>query len=329
MTYPQSLNPHVSVLMPSYNHAPFIEEALESVFAQTYRDYEIVIVDDGSTDATPELIKKYESRIRLFLCPHRGVSATYTFALNQARGPWIAFLETDDMWEPTYLEKALHFLQAQPSVAWVSTSRQLIDTSGNMLDRIQRRTPPHSLYSLGEMLAYPDAFALYCPTPVVKRDALMKIGELSPHTLSCDIDMGLRFALHFPMGYLDEPLYIYRIHSANLSSTKQFKTGEEHLRVFQRFSDSYSNHLMVREKKLLERTLSLLSNRVQLNRFLYRENGTAWPRRRDLLKSLLVMMRFEPLSLEHYRRFLLLLVLGVRGSYYLRKLERKTRSLRK
>jgi len=102
--------PSVSVLIPTYNRSGLIVNALESVLAQTYNDYEIIVVDDGSTDATMQKLQPYRERIRYVYQENRGVSAALNKGIDIARGEWISVLASDDIWHATKLERQLHAL---------------------------------------------------------------------------------------------------------------------------------------------------------------------------------------------------------------------------
>ena len=107
------MSPRVSVLIPSWNREEYLGEAIESVLAQTYRDFEIVVVDDGSTDGTAELVGRYGG-VRYIWQPHSGISAARNRALEEARSELIAWLDSDDLYAPTKLEKQVAYLDAHP-----------------------------------------------------------------------------------------------------------------------------------------------------------------------------------------------------------------------
>lgn len=110
----------VSVLIPTYNCARFLPEALDSVFAQTYGDYEVIVVDDGSEDHTPDIVARYP-QVRYIPIPHKGVSAARNAAISAAQGEWIAFLDADDLWAADKLEKQLRYLSDHPDCRLVFT----------------------------------------------------------------------------------------------------------------------------------------------------------------------------------------------------------------
>ena len=112
-------NPKVSVVIPTYNSARFIVETLESVFAQTYRDYEVIVVDDGSTDNTKEVLKPYMSRIRYIYKENGGPASARNVGIKNARGEYIAFLDSDDLWLPEKLEKQIRYFEEHPEIGMV------------------------------------------------------------------------------------------------------------------------------------------------------------------------------------------------------------------
>ena len=112
----------VSVIIPTYNRAALVKEAVASVLAQTWREFELIVVDDGSTDDTPEALAPYASRIRLLRRENRGgVSAARNAGMAAARGEWLAFLDSDDLWLPEKLARQMAYLAAHPDAAWCQT----------------------------------------------------------------------------------------------------------------------------------------------------------------------------------------------------------------
>ncbi len=125
--------PLVSVVIPTYNLAAYTAEALESVRAQTLGDYEVVIVDDGSTDNTVEVIQPFlkDSRFKLIEQPNQGTAAARNTAISNARGQWIAFLDCDDLWLPAKLEKQAEVIEANPRAALIFGNGIEFDETGD------------------------------------------------------------------------------------------------------------------------------------------------------------------------------------------------------
>ena len=126
------MNDLVSIIMPSYNTAPYIAESIQSVIDQTYKDWELIIVDDCSTDNTDEVLEYIkDSRIRYFKNDKNlGAAVSRNKALREARGQWIAYLDSDDLWMPEKLEKQIRFMEAN-GYAFSYTNYEEIDVDGN------------------------------------------------------------------------------------------------------------------------------------------------------------------------------------------------------
>ncbi len=148
-TTTSSVNPNhepaVSVIVPAYNVAPFIGEALASIFAQTFKDYEVIVINDGSPD-TPELeraIEPFRSRITYIRQANRGVSAARNAGIRVARAAFVAHLDPDDAWEPDYLSEQLAVLANDPSIdvlypdAWIfgTVRKSDVDICSGVLQR--------------------------------------------------------------------------------------------------------------------------------------------------------------------------------------------------
>lgn len=117
------MQPRVSVLITCYNAGRFLKETLDSVLAQTYADYEIIVADDGSDDNTGEIVAGYP-QVRYFYKSHSGISATRNFALSKAKGELITFLDADDLWKPEKLEKQVSYLDSHPDCQLIFTLAQ-------------------------------------------------------------------------------------------------------------------------------------------------------------------------------------------------------------
>lgn len=120
----------VSVIIPTYNYARFVHRAIDSVLAQTYGDVECVVVDDGSTDETPQVLARYGSRIRVIRKEKQGPGIARNRGIGAARGEYIAFLDSDDHWRPDKLAKQVEVLDADPSLGAVGCANEIVDGAG-------------------------------------------------------------------------------------------------------------------------------------------------------------------------------------------------------
>jgi len=201
----------VSVVIPAYNSADYISEALDSVLAQTFRDYEVIVVNDGSPD-TPRLeqaLAPYQDRIRYIKQQNRGPSAARNAAILESCGKYIAFLDSDDRWLPFHLESQLRLLEKDPSVSLVYADG--IVTVGGAPARtcfqINRQNRPITF----EMLIQEDCTVTTSST-VASREALLKAGLFDERFRHCeDFDLWARVLLYgFRIDYAHQIQIVHR-----------------------------------------------------------------------------------------------------------------------
>lgn len=141
--------PEISVILSVYNAEPYLAECIESVLAQSYGNFEFLIVDDGSTDASWEVINRYtDERIQAFRIENSGVARAKNFLLEKARGNWIAVIDADDVWHPLKLEIQLRFLEKHPDYILVGSFAQIIDKEGNHLHTEPKVTDWPTIFKL-------------------------------------------------------------------------------------------------------------------------------------------------------------------------------------
>ena len=196
----------VSVIIPTYNRAYCIVNAVDSVLAQTYPALEIIVVDDGSTDNTAEVLHSYRERetVRYIYQTHQGVSAARNRGILASRGDWLAFLDSDDMWLPTKLEKQVEYLSRNPGI-------KICQTGEIWIHRGRKRNPkkyhskPHG-FCFGKLLHR----CLISPSAVMlHRRILEKVGLFDTSFPVCeDYELWLRIGCRYPIGLVDEPLVI-------------------------------------------------------------------------------------------------------------------------
>ena len=207
--------PKISVIIPTYNRAHYINEAIDSALAQTYQNVEIVVVDDGSTDETRAVLKGYEDKIRYFYQDHQGISAARNFGIEKSSGQYLAFLDDDDIWFPEMLEVQVAYLEAHPEVGMVHADMLVMDeTSDNPRPRKRMLPGPiPSGFILSELII---RNVIMIQTAVVRRSCLDEVGFFDPdNRVSQDYHLWLRIAGKFPITYINRALAIYRIHTTN------------------------------------------------------------------------------------------------------------------
>jgi glycosyltransferase involved in cell wall biosynthesis len=246
----------VAVVIPSFQHARWVGEAVESALSQTRPPDDVVVVDDGSTDGSLEILAGFGSRIRVLRAARKGVGAVYNMGFEATSSDLVAFLESDDVLESRYLEETGDFLEGYREIHWVSTARLLIDASGAPTGEISRRRLPGAEFTFEGFLSSELGAS---STPVVRRGALADVGLWSEESYAADTDMALRFSLVHRMGYLDRPLYRYRRHGQN-ASTSLLENVRLNVPILERLLDPPHPALAGREaavKKALAKMLGM------------------------------------------------------------------------
>jgi glycosyltransferase involved in cell wall biosynthesis len=200
--------PRVSVLMGVHNGAPWVREAVQSVLAQTLADLELVVVDDGSTDATPALLDTLaDSRLRVTRQPRAGLTRALNRALGLARAGLVARLDADDLALPERLARQVSFLDAHPEVGLLGTGAREVDVGGR---EIARRAPPTDDAAIRRALIRRNPFI---HSSIVMRRALAeRLGGYDPTLpVAQDYDLWMRLAAITRMANLAEPLVIRRL----------------------------------------------------------------------------------------------------------------------
>jgi len=212
-------SPAVSVIMNCFNGAKYLREAIDSVYAQTYREWEIIFWDNASTDNSAEIAKSYDGKLRYF----RGEKTVplyeaRNYAVRQARGKYIAFLDCDDMWLPQKLERQIPLFDNDSEVGMVYSNAEIIE--GTTLIR-ERRALQHAAFQpsgkiFRQMLRH---YNINIQTVVISRTALYSLGEWFDGSLNHtgDTDLFLRIAHDWRIKYLPFVTARYREHGENLS----------------------------------------------------------------------------------------------------------------
>ena len=213
-------SPVVSVIIPIYNCARYLPEAIDSVLAQTYRAFEIIVVDDGSTDNTQEVLAPYGDQIRVIRQANAGRGAARNAGILAARGDYIAFLDADDLWLPQKLEKQMALFGSRPEADWVYSDYrpfgQVSARVGSRLQMLESQPPPEGAI-LRRVLA--DWSITWTGTVLVRAECFGEIGLFDTSLpVAQDGDMWLRIASRFQAACANEVLALYRRHDSQAMS---------------------------------------------------------------------------------------------------------------
>lgn len=215
----KSKPPKVSVIIPSYNHAHFVQEAIQSVLNQNYMDYEIIVIDDGSKDNTRDVVARYGDQVRYIWQENKGLPGARNTGIKAAKGAFIALLDSDDTWLPEFLATTVARLEAEPQLGAVHTGFYFIDEQGQRLPQISTETVPDA--QMYDRLLDGEFFV---PAAVVtRRECFDRIGLFDEAFRgSEDWDIWLRVARQYPFGGISTPLLNYRMHGNNMSKDPKY-----------------------------------------------------------------------------------------------------------
>lgn len=197
----------MSVIVPTYNRWPRLRDAVDSVLAQRFRDFEFVVVDDGSEDGTAEkLAERYGSAVRVVSQPRRGVAAARNLGAERSCGMYLAFLDSDDTWRPGKLEAQVAFMQHDPRAEICQTEEIWIRNGRRVNPKTRHRKPSGDLFraSLELCLVSPSAV-------LMTRELFDRVGGFDESFQVCeDYDLWLRISRDTPIHLIPEPLVIKR-----------------------------------------------------------------------------------------------------------------------
>jgi glycosyltransferase involved in cell wall biosynthesis len=242
--------PRVSVVMPVHNGARYLAEALESVFAQTFRDFEVIVVDDGSTDETPAILRGYGDRLAVISREQGGACAARNLGVERTAAPYVAFLDHDDRWYPRKLEQQTAVLDARPEVVLVLSESDRMDEQGRLIQtRATAAERPRLKDSpLGRLM---ETDQLLSSAIMVRREAFVRAGMFDPdlHGFE-DFDLCARLRRLGEFAFVEEPGMCYRVHRGSFSRSggERLQRSRERflLRMRALFADDGDKQALIR-----------------------------------------------------------------------------------
>jgi glycosyltransferase involved in cell wall biosynthesis len=224
------MEPIVSILVPVYNVEPYLRQAIDSILAQTFTDFELILINDGSTDRSGEIIDSYRARDSRIVAVHKeneGVARTLNRGLAMARGKYIRRFDSDDTCLPTALEHQIEFLEQHPDVALVGTQIAFQSASGKIAWNFRN---PHNKYFQNRDYRIVDASEFFDGCPIIHATVLIRTeiikhlgGYRTEFLTSEDIDLWLRIIEVYPAAALNECSYFVRLHQT--SATRRHKSS--------------------------------------------------------------------------------------------------------
>ena len=276
-----SLMPLVSVVMPTYNRADVVGRAIDSILNQTYNDFEFIIVDDGSTDSTSEILQKYaaiDKRIILLRQNNQGAAATRNAGVNKAKGKYIAFMDDDDISLPNRLEKQVAFLEKYLDYSACICNMKSVDLNRKPIDSGPNPFKEWNYFSL-EGTPYknkqPLEYILGPMTCLTKESFIASNGyRLAEHIVTVNLDFTLRFLQKYKGAFIGgEYLYLYTEASKNLITKNYVEVLKKHIACY--ISAWFCNADMldpVKENLKLDEIISLITELPESDRYVIYES---------------------------------------------------------
>ena len=225
--------PKVSVIIPTYNCAKYITQALGSVLNQTYKDFEVIVVDDGSMDNTKEIVHKYIQGVaprvsgagkekRPTICyiyqENKGPAAARNKGIKESTGKYIAILDADDVWLPNRLEEQVSMIESDSEIGLVHANTIRIDEDNNVMGQVKRRTK----FLTGRIFKYLllREEHVSCPTVLFRKECIDKVGLFDENPICVgveDRELWLRIARGYKIVHINKVLAYYRIRKSSVS----------------------------------------------------------------------------------------------------------------
>jgi len=212
----------ISVIIPTYNNEKYISKAIDSVLSQTYQNFSIIVIDDGSTDNTKQILTRYQEKITYIYQENQGVSVARNTGIHNSNSDYIAFLDSDDEWLPRKLEMQVGILDKKKNIGLVHSNDIRISEDGKIL-YIDK---PKAKYLNGKISKYLllRKASIKTSTVLLRSTCLKKVGLFDTNLSKIgveDRDLWIRFTKHFNAYYVDEPLVKFRICSNSMSHNRE------------------------------------------------------------------------------------------------------------
>jgi glycosyltransferase involved in cell wall biosynthesis len=215
-----NINPLVSIMMPAYNAELFVAQAIESAISQTYNHWEIIVVDDGSTDSTAQILARYtDPRVKVFHQPNGGEACARNTALDQLQGEFLAFLDADDIFLPHHLQETITYLKDHPEYDGVYSDGEYIDSQCRCLKLLSaRRRGPFEGDLFEQVIRSSDVFGAPVCIVVRSQPVFERKLRFDPEiVIGPDWDFLASYAETAKFGYLNQVTCQYRVHQSNIS----------------------------------------------------------------------------------------------------------------
>jgi len=218
----------VSVVIATYNRANFLPATIDSVLSQKFQNFELIVVDDGSTDNTRQVLEPYSSRIRYFYQENMGPSAARNMGARQANAPWVAIQDSDDLCASNHLEALYGYVKNHPQIGMVFANGKYLGGPEHNRETIIPAKKSRRLARMGVQLA--DLFEnsiVRLQAALISKEAYDSLGGHDESLWICmDLDLAFRLFMNFPVTYLEDAVFYYRKHDGNIGRNDDLRLTE-------------------------------------------------------------------------------------------------------
>lgn len=246
------MKPLISVIIPAYNCARYLDGAIQSVINQSFKDIEIIVIDDGSTDNTADIIKPFTGHIKYYRQENKGAASARNHGIKLSSGKYIAFLDSDDLWEPHKLAAQLNILENQPDFPVVHTNASTIDQDGNMILKSANEKRQSHNGMIFEEFFLKNISVILTSSAIIDRKCLETTGLFDDaFPVLQDYDFFLRLSWSHPVFFIKEPLVKYRVRPYSLTRTNAMRNIHDSEKILEKTISEHPDFFK-QHRKLLE-----------------------------------------------------------------------------
>jgi glycosyltransferase involved in cell wall biosynthesis len=233
-------SPSVSIVIATYNRAQFVLETIRSILNQKYQNFELIVVDDGSTDETRKLMADFRSRVRYVYQDNRGPSAARNLGVRHANADWIAIQDSDDLCMPHHLQTLYGYVENHPGCGMVFANGDYFGGREHNRETIIPSDKSQLLAKRGvELSDFFEKSILRLQAALISKQAYAAIGGHDESLRICmDLDLGFRLLMNYPIAYLDDVVFSYRKHEGNSGRNEELRLTEN-IRVIEKLFREY------------------------------------------------------------------------------------------
>lgn len=239
----------ISIVIPVYNGERYLNECIDSCIAQTYKDIEIIVISDGSTDSTREIAWQYGDKIRYFHKKNGGTASALNMGMNNMKGEWFKWVSADDVLYPDAIENIMKYVNPNKPTQMYYTDYDIIDENSNVIRTFKE--PERNNYDEYSAELFHNFFGNGSTSLIHKTVfTLAKFNETLPYNEDYDFWLNLVLKHNFEMKHIPEITLKYRVHNDSITSTKRISQNKK---VVKAIRQKYSQYLTSEQKKLLKR----------------------------------------------------------------------------